>query len=122
MKNKFKLLGIIAIVAIIGFSMAACEDDSGGGDVSITLSGDAKVGAVITATVEGSTKYEIYWEILDEKDDEEGFMGNGKTAGENDEKYTVEDSAEGKFLRAEVMDMDNGNKALSNVIGPIAAE
>ena len=33
MKNFFKLFGIIAIVAVIGFSMTACDDgsDSGGG-------------------------------------------------------------------------------------------
>jgi hypothetical protein len=33
MKNVFKVLGIIAIVAVIGFSMAACgsDDDNGGG-------------------------------------------------------------------------------------------
>jgi len=31
MKNLFKLFGIIAIVAVIGFSMAACGDDDGGG-------------------------------------------------------------------------------------------
>ena len=33
MKNVFKLFGIIALAAIIGFSMAACGgDDDGGGD------------------------------------------------------------------------------------------
>jgi hypothetical protein len=31
MKNTFKLIGIIALVAVIGFSMAACGDDDGGG-------------------------------------------------------------------------------------------
>ncbi|WP_461247712.1 hypothetical protein, partial [Treponema sp. R6D11] len=34
MKNFFKVLGVIALVAVIGFSMAACgsyDDDSGGG-------------------------------------------------------------------------------------------
>jgi len=31
MKNVFKLFGIIALVAIIGFSMAACGDDDGDG-------------------------------------------------------------------------------------------
>ena len=37
MKNTIKLLGIIAIVAIIGFSMAACgDDDGGGGGLTIT--------------------------------------------------------------------------------------
>jgi hypothetical protein len=30
MKNTFKVLGIIALFAVIGFSMAACGDDSGG--------------------------------------------------------------------------------------------
>ncbi|MDR0300770.1 MAG: hypothetical protein LBI04_00460 [Treponema sp.] len=31
MKNMIKLIGIIALVAVIEFSMAACGDDSGGG-------------------------------------------------------------------------------------------
>jgi len=36
MKNTFRLIGIIALLAIIGFSMAACSDDNGGSaDVSI---------------------------------------------------------------------------------------
>ena len=32
MKNVFKLFGIIALVAVIGFSMAACDNDNGGGN------------------------------------------------------------------------------------------
>jgi len=33
MKNVFKVLGIIALVAVIGFGIAACsDDDDGGGD------------------------------------------------------------------------------------------
>jgi len=31
MKNFFKILGIIALIAIIGLSMAACPEDDGGG-------------------------------------------------------------------------------------------
>ena len=31
MKNVYKLLGIIALIAIIGFSMIACGDGAGGG-------------------------------------------------------------------------------------------
>jgi len=31
MKNVLKAFGIIAFVAVIGFSMAACDEDSGGG-------------------------------------------------------------------------------------------
>lgn len=37
MKSAFKVLGIIAIVAIIGFSMAACGDGSGGGNKILGL-------------------------------------------------------------------------------------
>ena len=40
MKNKFKILGIIALFAIIGFSMAACDSggdsSSSGGNVSLS--------------------------------------------------------------------------------------
>jgi len=40
MKNLFKLLGPIALVAVIGFSFAACKnDDDGGGGASSTLNG-----------------------------------------------------------------------------------
>ena len=31
MKNTIKVFGIIALVAVIGFSMAACKDDDNGG-------------------------------------------------------------------------------------------
>jgi len=32
MKNFFKFLGIISLVLVMGFSMAACKDDDGGDD------------------------------------------------------------------------------------------
>jgi len=32
MKNKFRFIGIIALVAVIGFGMAGCDDGSGGGN------------------------------------------------------------------------------------------
>jgi hypothetical protein len=46
MKNKMKFLGIIALVAIIGFSMAACPTGGGGGGGgntagSITYTGES---------------------------------------------------------------------------------
>jgi hypothetical protein len=31
MKNFFKLMGVIAVIAVIGFSMAACNDGGDGG-------------------------------------------------------------------------------------------
>jgi len=39
MKNFFKLLGIIALVAVIGFSMAACKNDDEGGGTDPALNG-----------------------------------------------------------------------------------
>jgi hypothetical protein len=40
MKNKLKFLGIITLVAIIGFSMVACNDGGGGGEAKkITVTG-----------------------------------------------------------------------------------
>ena len=39
MKNTLKLIGIIALIAIIGFSFAACRGDDGGGGGGGTGSG-----------------------------------------------------------------------------------
>src|SRR5215471_21405790 len=36
MKNLFKLLGIAALVAVIGFTMAACDNGGGGGGITPT--------------------------------------------------------------------------------------
>jgi len=44
MKNVVKVLGIIAIVAVIGFGMVSCEDDDGGGGKIQKFSGTAKNG------------------------------------------------------------------------------
>jgi hypothetical protein len=51
MKNVFKLFGVIALVAIIGFSMAACSDGGGGGGggpdpVMHTITFDANGGTI----------------------------------------------------------------------------
>jgi hypothetical protein len=35
MKKTFRLIGIITLLAIIGFSMAACSDGNGGNNVSL---------------------------------------------------------------------------------------
>ena len=40
MKNFIKVFGIIALLAVIGFSMAACDDDGGGGGSgTLTITG-----------------------------------------------------------------------------------
>jgi hypothetical protein len=37
MKNTIKLIGIIAVAVIIGFSMAACDNNGGGGGIPAEL-------------------------------------------------------------------------------------
>jgi len=59
MKNLFKVFSIIALAAVIGFSMAACEgdDDGGGGGATITdhLNGKWESGDGETITFSGSS-------------------------------------------------------------------
>jgi len=53
MKNKIKFLGIIALVVVIGFSMAACSDGGGGNSiVGNTWQGTSSYGPY---TVSGNT-------------------------------------------------------------------
>jgi hypothetical protein len=50
MKKAFRILGIIALVAILGFSMAACDDGNGGGG------GNTPGGSTQTYSIEGTWK------------------------------------------------------------------
>jgi hypothetical protein len=68
MKNLTKLLGIIALVAVIGFLMAGCENPAGTdgdkvltGTVSINPSGTAAVNTELTATYSGSETVNFQW-------------------------------------------------------------
>jgi len=66
MKNLFKVFGVIALVAIMGFSMAACggDDDGGGGG-----GGDIFPAPVLTvtpyATVKAGTEVYISWTSIE---------------------------------------------------------
>ena len=58
MKNKFKLLGIIVLITLVGFSIAACDSggDSSGGSGNENPSGSSKtIVGVWTKSVEGQT-------------------------------------------------------------------
>ena len=85
MKKIFKLIGIIAIVAVIGFSMTACPvppepDKEGDPDLTgtITISPNANVttGTELTATYSGSQTVSYQWK----KD--------GSNVGTNSNKFT----------------------------------
>ena len=61
MKNIVKLFGIIALVALIGFSMASCgkDDDSGSGGSDSSLVGTWTDGS-LTVTCTASTWNAVY--------------------------------------------------------------
>jgi len=74
MKNVFKVLGIIALVAVIGFGFVSCggDDDGGGGGGPKTLSGtitislpsgvtNAVTGTLLTANYSGSETVTYQW-------------------------------------------------------------
>jgi hypothetical protein len=66
MKTTFKLIGIIALAAIIGFSMAACDNGGNGdpdltGTIVITPNTDVTVGTELTATYDGSETVTYQW-------------------------------------------------------------
>ena len=68
MKNTIKLLGIIALVAIIGFSMVSCSDDNDDGV------GNPALGDTLSLTGQ------VYTEKWDEWDDEI-FRGYSEFSG-----------------------------------------
>ncbi|MDR0456137.1 MAG: hypothetical protein LBH20_05590 [Treponema sp.] len=57
MKNMVKLFGIIALVAVIGFSMAACSDDDGGGGGKSVRVGSQS--GTLTPGTAGSVTYTV---------------------------------------------------------------
>jgi len=70
MKNLFKIIGIISIVTVIGFSMTACplppEPDVEGdpalsGNITISPSGPVEIGTELTATYSGSESVSYQW-------------------------------------------------------------
>jgi photosystem II stability/assembly factor-like uncharacterized protein len=70
MKNTIKFLGIIAIVALIGFSMAACapnnpdpepEDEDLSGNITISPSGPVSKNTELTATYSGTAYVNYQW-------------------------------------------------------------
>ena len=86
MKNTIKLLGIIAIVAIIGFSFAGCDNgstDTGGGNWDGVWRGTAQGYGAATFTVSGNfTKF-----VFEVPVNEFRFPENGTgTIGETEEK------------------------------------
>jgi hypothetical protein len=98
MKNVFKVFGLITFVAVIGFSIVACDNDSGttepidlSGDITIS-STTVTVGAVLTAKYDGKETVSYQW-------NKDGTAINGQTTvtitADTAGSYTVTVSASG---------------------------
>jgi len=66
MKNMFKMMGIIAIVVIIGFLLTACNGDNNGdpilpGSITIDPNTDVFTGTKLTATYSGEEDVSYQW-------------------------------------------------------------
>jgi hypothetical protein len=81
MKNTIKVLGIIALIALIGFSMAGCKNDDDGGDpnpqtgggrlpaptLSVSPSGTVTAGTTIYlnwTSIAGASGYNFYANVI----------------------------------------------------------
>jgi len=82
MKNTIKIVGIIALFAVIGFSFAACDESGkgdGGGSVTYTGTYTAVTGTLVTYTLKITKGAERY--TAKSGDDYELTSGSSKSAG-----------------------------------------
>jgi hypothetical protein len=63
MKKFFKLIGIIAIVAIIGLSFSSCDDGIGEDEGKVTIQSISSISLIIT----NYSKYEVTITVRDNK-------------------------------------------------------
>jgi len=76
MKNVFKVLGIIAIAAVIGFSTVSCSSDHGGGGGALTITGLTEAeGKYVVGYGEGDFMYYFAGKDTDEHGEQ---IKNGK--------------------------------------------
>ena len=122
MKNLFKIIGIIAIVAVIGLSMTACpvpepEEEELSGTITISPTGSVDIGTKLTATYSGSESVSFQWK----KDGNN--VGSASTTNPNEYtpteagSYTVTVSAEGyKSKTSAAVTVGGGSTELPNAI------
>jgi hypothetical protein len=85
MKNTIKLLGIIALAAVIGFTMVACSK-SGGGTAKINVKNNDIIGAIPRI-------YANYYNGLSAADDKKKAAQDEAQKKNNTKKYTAADEA-----------------------------
>jgi len=79
MKNVFKVLGVIALVAVIGFGVATCgDDDSGGGGGTLNWNGEYQ-----TYGTTNKTKVDLKAKTITGVYNSKGGTWNGSTVISN---------------------------------------
>jgi hypothetical protein len=122
-KSKLFLVGILASALVFALVLAGCGDEEtgdpagvGGGGPSVTISGDARVGATLTVTFSGLSADQIGWE-------ETNAAGDTKNRDLSDfddnNTYLVTNNELGKYIRAKVLDYSTLTSVYSSAIGPI---
>ena len=132
MKSRFALLGIIALVAVIGLAMAACGEDEVKKDEkpSISIKGTPKVGETLTATSKGDSNDAVNWWFTKTPDTPTSWVYNPDMADyegmvdnvyNSHEKITLKKKALDYYVRASRSFFNDGRSSIatSNVIGPV---
>ena len=107
MKVSFKVLGFIALAAIIGFAFFACDDEDGSSSLSgtVSITGNAEVGETLTADTEalggkGTISYQ--------------WRRGSTTIGSNSNTYVVQNADVGSVIRVTVTRSGNSGSCQSD--------
>ena len=128
MKNFCRILGIIALVAIIGFSMAACGDDDGpgGGPGGYGPGGGGGGGGGSSANLTGTwednalggnryvfTAYSYTYHFMSWVTDEGTYTVNGSTVrftSNGGISYTQGETYEARIINSTTIQFTSGNQ------------
>lgn len=130
MKNTMKLLevtrsiALIALVAVIGFSMLTCTDENEG---TVSVSGKAEEGEKLTASSSGTFFSGFTWSYCKEK---EGtyipIVGGGATSGQDNCEFTIPNmvntiiSLDGMYIKAGRISIRG--TVYSDAVGPVVVK
>jgi len=126
MKNVVKVLGIIAIVAVIGFGFVSCDDDDSGGGVStkgkVTITGlDSYDGKFVAG--DGNSEG-VYLTMAGGSPDKGAKISGGKVTLKvwefSDNKYkNFAGSGQLSFRRIQIMDKETSGTVIAHLYGEL---
>jgi hypothetical protein len=121
MKNTIKVLGIIAIVVLIG-SFTACFDDDLSTKDGFTISGTPKVGEKIIAKISGDYWNGPFWEASEDRVNWNMITRPSQSSDYiMSEECDISQNVENKYIRAYIHRTSDiaKSRVYSNVLGPI---